>query len=612
MVPVGAWAPDLLITCPDLPGLLRVPLENFGSHDPAALARLELAGSPRFAALAPDGAAIYVSHLHHPVLDRVDLTTGVSERIGLTTACADGLDNDGDGLVDALDPGCAEAADDDEGNDRTAECANGLDDDGDGLTDGADQDCPTSEFALSILPACGNGVDDDEDGATDAPDDLACYGRMDDSEIRVTPRLAGSPTVSPDGVFVYVPMTHPTGVVVAQTAPFARVSLTGPEGPSPNVLLAHLGFGDFLPVGPPSEVLMHAGAGGTEAFLALQSGQIMKITVDEAGVPRHRLLLDDDTQESAATAPVLRANGVEVDRSLSLHPEYPSFGTMTVALIAGDAASRYSYYGIRFHGNTDLELTETWKVTYEGALPDVAGRMGLYAADSAEWIDPTADFCAAGVMVGDRVVLKLEASMDCLGLADRAPEYAIVGVLPDRVLLAALENGPALPEEGCLPSPMTYEVRPADTWTVVGSRSGFLHNQISQDGACVTRPDAVDGFTGRAFTSQPMQDVALSACPPVDRSPEINWQTFSNVSFMFEIVPPCLQDLDFKVTVLPVARDTELSFSVYAGIDPVSVAVGGMPVGLQVVDTSLYTVDQAQGVIHVLDPEDLGLELSHY
>jgi hypothetical protein len=54
--------------------------------------------------------------------------------------CADGIDDDGDGLTDYPDdPGCFDAFDDDERG-AIYECDNGIDDDGDGLTDFPDDD----------------------------------------------------------------------------------------------------------------------------------------------------------------------------------------------------------------------------------------------------------------------------------------------------------------------------------------------------------------------------------------------------------------------------------------------------------------------------------------
>src|SRR5690606_9496644 len=64
------------------------------------------------------------------------------------TACNDGADDDGDGLIDfPADPGCTGIDDQDE----TDDCPGG----------------PT-------CPACGNGADDDGDGLVDYPDDPGC------------------------------------------------------------------------------------------------------------------------------------------------------------------------------------------------------------------------------------------------------------------------------------------------------------------------------------------------------------------------------------------------------------------------------------------------------
>lgn len=60
-----------------------------------------------------------------------------------TTACSDGIDNDGDGLVDMEDAGCTDVTDNDEYNEvvPAPACADGLDNDGDGLIDLADAGC---------------------------------------------------------------------------------------------------------------------------------------------------------------------------------------------------------------------------------------------------------------------------------------------------------------------------------------------------------------------------------------------------------------------------------------------------------------------------------------
>jgi hypothetical protein len=89
--------------------------------------------------------------------------------------CDDGLDNDGDGLADGADPGCSNLNDPSE-RDPSLTCDNGLDDDGDGLVDQDDPGCispaDVSEREAGLL--CDNGLDDDGDGLADFPADPGC------------------------------------------------------------------------------------------------------------------------------------------------------------------------------------------------------------------------------------------------------------------------------------------------------------------------------------------------------------------------------------------------------------------------------------------------------
>jgi len=98
-------------------------------------------------------------------------------------ACADRRDNDGDGWTDwPNDPGCINIFDDDETN---TECADGKDNDGDGLVDWQQdpgcQGAPTSPSEARD-PACSDGRDNDGDGAVDYPADLGCANTNDSSE----------------------------------------------------------------------------------------------------------------------------------------------------------------------------------------------------------------------------------------------------------------------------------------------------------------------------------------------------------------------------------------------------------------------------------------------
>lgn len=100
-------------------------------------------------------------------------TDCVTELWSMASDCRDGLDNDGDGLVDFEDPQCFDP-EGSESVDESSVCSDGLDNDGDGSVDADDPDCITPQFAseegLAALPPCENGFDDDLDGLTDDED----------------------------------------------------------------------------------------------------------------------------------------------------------------------------------------------------------------------------------------------------------------------------------------------------------------------------------------------------------------------------------------------------------------------------------------------------------
>lgn len=83
------------------------------------------------------------------------------------TNCSNGIDDDGDGLVDCNDPDCYSS-----NNCLFEICDNGIDDDGDGLVDCDDSECYSLEGCTEI---CNNGIDDNNNGLVDG-DDPQCGG----------------------------------------------------------------------------------------------------------------------------------------------------------------------------------------------------------------------------------------------------------------------------------------------------------------------------------------------------------------------------------------------------------------------------------------------------
>lgn len=118
---------------------------------------------------------------------------------GVSSVCADGLDNDGDGLVDHDDVDCINTTDQSEtGAVRLARCADGIDNDGDGSVDLADEQCFDSGWDSELsAPACADGIDNDSDGLVDTADDQ-CIDSLWSDESRL-PSCSDSEDNDADG-----------------------------------------------------------------------------------------------------------------------------------------------------------------------------------------------------------------------------------------------------------------------------------------------------------------------------------------------------------------------------------------------------------------------------
>jgi hypothetical protein len=109
------------------------------------------------------------------------ITANATVRI---SACSDGIDNDGDGLVDMADPGCSNASDNDETH--ITACSDGGDNDGDGFVDMDDPDCDSSidtseSGSFGLGTQCSDGLDNDGDNLVDMTDP-GCSSLTDDNE----------------------------------------------------------------------------------------------------------------------------------------------------------------------------------------------------------------------------------------------------------------------------------------------------------------------------------------------------------------------------------------------------------------------------------------------
>jgi hypothetical protein len=93
---------------------------------------------------------------------------GTTPPTPVESICNDGIDNDGDGLIDCDDPDCAGRS---YCQILPEICNDGIDNDKNGLIDCADPACFGNSYCDSLPEeVCDNGIDDDKDGLIDCDD----------------------------------------------------------------------------------------------------------------------------------------------------------------------------------------------------------------------------------------------------------------------------------------------------------------------------------------------------------------------------------------------------------------------------------------------------------
>ncbi len=114
-----------------------------------------------------------------------------------TSQCQDGIDNDADGAIDSADFSCSSPQDNDESNPKSG-CQDGLDNDSDGLVDLADPGCANGQDNNEgdKTSQCQDGIDNDNDGAIDLADQ-SCSSRTDNDE--TNPKSACQDGIDNDG-----------------------------------------------------------------------------------------------------------------------------------------------------------------------------------------------------------------------------------------------------------------------------------------------------------------------------------------------------------------------------------------------------------------------------
>jgi hypothetical protein len=164
----------------------------------------------------------------------------------------------------------------------------------------------------------------------------------------------------------------------------------------------------------------------------------------------------------------------------------------------------------------DVHLrSETVRVIWEGILPQTRRNDGIVSRESADVVETGGlNACSAGIQQGDRLQVlstpqtgsdapegcdALVAGNDQSGRELRS--YRVTSVRPGQLGIETIDGDATtqtLPQRGCYPDGMTFQVRASDTFIVVGSRSGYQSSQRASHGVCVASRGATqERYSGR-------------------------------------------------------------------------------------------------------------------
>jgi DNA-binding beta-propeller fold protein YncE len=597
---------EAFISSMEQKAVYRVSIDGFEKSFPE-MKKIELKdGSPVEMALEMDPFILFVSHDAKGYVSAVSLDDYKETKISIYPQCMDSIDNDNDGFTDGFDSSCRNPDDDDESVQASDQCNDKIDNDNDGKTDEDDPDCPLMEFSMEFLPECSDGIDNDNDGLTDYKQDDGCYGWSYFTESYHPEIISTQMALDQDGTFLYVPKTNSQMIAVIDAKALQRVDVQQGK----NLLLSRLGIRDIYAGARIIGIASVKEDQSLKAFISTNTGFIYTADLDARTIKPYK-----EDSKSEATRPRLYVNDEEIDLTISTHPEYPSLGTMSIIDLS-DGTDRKSYYGIVFDNDTKLELSEKWTLVYEGVVPGSESSYG-YITGEGDFLDPLADFCRLGAAKGDHLIIKVKKA--CGEIKEGSVlEYEITEV---REFTMKFSSGQPIPPKECFNMPFEYEIRLSGMWTVSGSKSGFLHNITSKDGECVERADKNARFGSRAKTASFKEGIKPGSCPPVPNSSEVEWNYitgtnfgFRNISFGFNIYPPCRIDENLNVLPEKLIRGTKITFTAISGNIPKSISTGGFPGRFTVHpdQKTVYMTGLSQNTIYEIDAVEEEIKTIYY
>ena len=424
-------------------------------------------------------------------------------RIGAGFGCSDGIDNNGDGLIDAQDPSCwypwsSEGASTPEdiqvGWYGVGECNDGIDNNGNGLIDAHDLGCVSSNdaseapgFQPMTAGTCADGIDNDGDGNADRDDakclwptddesaesgvlvetsgvcreskSLACYGKNWWSEVETTSTGRGAISIDPKGRWLYVLDPGDSQLIVVDLETEKTIDRSGwyPRHRVVGLPVGRLALdvvGDIRTQQVYKKNSHTVSAERAIAFVSSTNGSVteylihQKLTHYEDGAEREsfeELAMrpsDDDAKESyVGTVRCVGRICTETDLPTITLRQRPAILYYTSIQALSDTDPNTGLPSTAVYD--PIIQSETWRLEYEGVLEKTERTDGYFDVDGN--FHSLMDFCLLGARKGDRLVLNSRSGLKnteaCRAKFGNANfEWSVVSVGPHVLSLAPTGN----------------------------------------------------------------------------------------------------------------------------------------------------------------------------
>ncbi len=478
------------------------------------------------------------------------------DKIGTGYSCSDGIDNNGDGLVDSADPSCfypwsVEGYSDGVENSLfgagfvgKTECSDQIDNDGDGMVDLLDYGCvswddaseedgyqpitygsckegrdnemclwPTDEpmsnaDQVRTTGMCNDGIDNDGDTLVDTADS-GCYGAFGFTETDYYAAGRGEIGIDPLGRWLYVVNPVDSEILVVDLAKRSTVDLSGhfPRTRSVGIPVNRVPMdvvGDIISYNAYNKNNHKVVVEDAVAYYTTSSGLLGELTIQkdyryffrDVEDESQRIVIDtmwpedDDADESYLG--VIRC----VSR-LCGENDVPRIELRQRDSVKLDTTNKELYIDMAVYDQ--IMGSETWRVTYEGPLEKTRRNDGYFSKDGVFRM-MSGDLCALGVREGDHLVLTsrsdtrsdLEACAPVLG--EKGARYDLEWTIKEvhseyLVVEPTGEEGKskAAPLKRCFPTAFPYEIQASGSW-IITSNSTYVNRRLAVGDKCVDNP----------------------------------------------------------------------------------------------------------------------------